>query len=432
MADTYFCGLRATGDLVTNELADNWRAGILRIFPNGMAPLTGLTALMTSEKLTEGPHYHWWTKTLTTQRATVTGIYTDTALGTAYTSGGVAGSILYVKMSEADSAYFRAGHQVLLRDASDYNVDVNAKVLSVTANGASSYIVVRLLEADDNATATSHDLSDADTCLIVGNINPQGGTRPEAITQGPTEFSNYTQIFRNSLDLARTLMQTRLRTGDAYQEAKKDALEQHSIEMEKAFFWGIQSSNTGANGKPETTTDGIVPLIKTYGTTSDYSLDTNYSGKTWLDGGADWLDEQLEVIFRYGSQERLGFAGSGAILGIQKLVKELGFYTVNVQTTSFGMKVLEWVTPFGSLYLKTHPLFSYEATTRNSVVLIEPKNIKYRFIQDTMFKADNTDTQGGGTGKDGKEEEYLTECGLEMHYPLTCGYLNGFNTDSAV
>jgi len=269
MADTYFCGLRATGDLVTNELADNWRAGILRIFPNGMAPLTGLTALMTSEKLTEGPHYHWWTKTLTTQRATVTGIYTDAALGTAYTSGGVAGSILYVKMSEADSAYFRAGHQVLLRDASDYNVDVNAKVLSVTANGASSYIVVRLLEADDNATATSHDLSDADTCLIVGNINPQGGTRPEAITQGPTEFSNYTQIFRNSLDLARTLMQTRLRTGDAYQEAKKDALEQHSIEMEKAFFWGIQSSNTGANGKPETTTDGIVPLIKTYGTTSD-------------------------------------------------------------------------------------------------------------------------------------------------------------------
>jgi len=202
--------------------------------------------------------------------------------------------------------------------------------------------------------------------------------------------------------------------------------------MEKAFFWCIKSSNTGANGKPETTTDGIVPLIKTYGTANDYSLNTSYSGKTWLDGGADWLDEQLEVIFRYGSQERLGFAGSGAILGIQKLVKELGFYTVNVQTTSFGMKVLEWVTPFGSLYLKTHPLFSYEATTRNSVVLIEPKNIKYRFIQDTMFKADNTDTQGGGTGKDGKEEEYLTECGLEMHYPLTCGYLNGFNTDSAV
>lgn len=433
MADTYFVGLRGTADLVSNEREQMWRAGILRIFPNGMAPLTGLTALMSSEGLTD-PVWNWWTKTLTTQRATVTGVYLDAGLGTAYSTPGtygLTGATLYVKMSAADSAYFRAGHQVLLRDASDPTVDVNAKVLGVTVNGASSYITVRLLEADDNSSLGN--LTNCDVALIVGNINPQGGMRPEAITQGPTQFYNYAQIFRNSLDMSRTLMKTKLRTVNAYMEAKRDALEQHSIEMEKAFWWSIKTAGTGSNGKPEYTTDGIMANIKTYGINVDYTTETAsaYDGKTWLEAGRDWFDEHLEEMFRYGSQERLAFCGSGALLGIQRLVNELGFYTISAQTTSFGMKVLNWETPFGSVTFKTHPLFSYEATTRNMMVFIEPKNLRYRYIDDTFFKADNTDRQGGGTGKDGKEEEYLTEAGLEMLHPHTCMIMNGVGQDNS-
>jgi hypothetical protein len=113
-------------------------------------------------------------------------------------------------------------------------------------------------------------------------------------------------------------------------------------------------------------------------------------------------------------------------------VKELGFYTLEPETAAYGIRVTRWNTVFGSLIFKTHPLFSYEATNRHSMVVFTPADIKYRFLQDTIFKADKSDTEGGGTGKDGKEEEYLTECGLEFHFPNTWAYLNGVGLDNGV
>lgn len=429
MADTYFVGLRATDDLVTDERPESWRQGILRLFPNGMAPLTALTSLMRSERV-DDPHFHWWTKTLNTQRAAVTGIYDDALLTTAVDDASTSGDTRYVKLAEADAKLFRQGHTVLLRYSSDYQVDVVAKVDGVQLNGASSYLTVTLLENDDNST--NYGLSDVDVVLIIGNMNPMGGTRPEAITQSPTEFENYTQIFRNSLDLSRTLIETRLRTAPAYQEAKRDALEQHSIEMEKAFLWGIESTGNGANGKPEYTTRGLLSFIKEYGTVQDFETDpaTEYDGTTWLASGVEWLNEHFEEIFRYGGTERLALCGSGALLGIQNLVLNTGAYNIAVREAAFGIQVVEWTTPFGMVTLKTHPLFSYETTNRYAMVILEPANIRYKYITDTMFKPDMLWDQGGATGVDGKQEEYLTECGLEIHHPETSGYLNGVGKDN--
>ncbi len=434
MADEYFVGLRATEDLTTNEYPEFWRAGVLRLFPNGMAPLTGLTALCKSEK-TDSPHFHWWTKTLTSQRASTT-LYLDASVGTLYTSGsGSAGASIFAKVSAADSTMFRAGHQVLVRDASDLYVDTTAKVLSVTVNGASSVIALKMLEADNNTT-TSADWSDVDTILIIGNVNPMGGTRPTAIAQSPTELENATQIWRNSLDLSRTLMHTKLRTVDAYTEAQRDCLEQHSIEIEKSLFWSTlyatSGTAVGTNNKPEFATRGLLSWIRSYGTVEDYTLDSgsSFAGKTWLQAGEQWIDEHLEEIFRYGSDERLAFCGSGALLGIQRLAKDVGWISLTPRTTSWGSNVREWVTPFGQMTLKTHPLFSFEATNRHSMVIIEPRNLRWRYVDDTAFYPDNTYMKGGGTGVDGKQEEYLTEAGLEVHFPEAWGFLNGVGKDN--
>ncbi|MBT7187988.1 hypothetical protein HN911_11740, partial [Candidatus Bathyarchaeota archaeon] len=73
---------------------------------------------------------------------------------------------------------------------------------------------------------------------------------------------------------------------------------------------------------------------------------------------------------------------------------------------------------------------SYEATNRNSMVIFEPKQVRYKYITDTMFKADKSDMEGGGTGVDGKQEEYLTEAGLEFHHGEKSGYLNGVGLDN--
>lgn len=430
-----FLGMRGTGDWVTNQRPENWREMILRLYPNGQAPLTAIMSKMGSEGV-DDPHFHWWTKMLATQACDVTNIYTDAALTTAYVSGGTAGDTLWVNVAAADATEFRHGHIVILRDSNDLDVDVVARVEQVIIDGAATKVSVRLLEADDNSA--THDLSDADRMLIKGNSNPEGGEMPDSIAYDPTEWYNYTQIFRTPLEITRTARKTRLRTGDAYQEAKREALELHSVEMEQAFLWGIRTLRTGHNGKPERTTLGLINAIRLGNTAGvdNYTTNTTYAGTTWLNGGEHWLDTMLEVIFRYGSKDKLGLIGSAAQLAITRLAKNGA--TMNLtpgdKSVSWGIATTEWVTDFGTIHLIRHPLFNYEATERGMLVITEPKLLKFRYIDDTIFFGESGATKhpkGYGHGRiDGTKEEFLTEAGLEYHHPATMGVLTGLGEDN--
>jgi hypothetical protein len=423
-----FLGMRGNGDWVTDQRPKNWRETMLFLYPNGSMPLTAIMSKMKSEK-TDDPQYYWWTKMLPNQAATVTGVYTDTALLTAYVSGGVVGTVLYLKVSAADIIHFRVGHSVLMRDASDDTLDTVGKIVGVAANGVNSYLSVMLLESDDNGAAF---LVQCDTLLVIGNMNAEGAAMPSAIAYDPTKLTNYTQIFRTPLSITRTARKTKLRTGDQYKEAKREALELHGIEMEKAFLFGIPYEGTGSNGKPERMTEGLITHIRTNNSScvSNFQTDATYHGKNWLDdgGGEDFLFEFLEVLFRYGRQEKLAVCGTGALMGLNKLAQANGHFTMTSTTKSYGINVSEFVTPFGVVYFKTHPLFNVEATLRNSMVLFEPENCVYRYIDDTTFYGEGGKSAAEGTNGgriDGSSEEYLTECGLEYHHPYTAGFLNG-------
>jgi hypothetical protein len=426
-----FLGMRGTGDWATNQRPENWRQGILLEYPNGKAPLTAMQSMLKSES-TDDPKFHWFTKALPTQAGSVTDIYTDQGLGTSYVSGGSAGDILYVKMAEALSDEIREGHEVLLRDTSDPDVDCIAVVNESVQNGASSYIAVRLLEDDDNSS--SNDLSDCDRVLVLSSGQAEGEAQPDAVAYDPTEYSNYTQIHETSLELTRTARKTRLRTREQYKESKREALEIHSIEMEKQKFFGIYAMITGDNGKPKRFSRGIVPAIKEYASSNSINMPTltAHAGKTWLQYGEEAIDTYLEQVFRFGGTEKMGFCGSGALLGIQRLVKAVGFYNFDVKTVSYGIKVVEWVTPFGTLYLKSHPLFSYETTNRNAVVIVDPSGLKERPLDNTFFKPDKSYRSGGRSSIDGLKESFLTEVGDEHHTLDGMMYWTGVGTDNSL
>jgi len=328
----------------------------------------------------------------------------------------------------------RQGHEILLRDASDYRVDVVGKVTEVHRGSDYEVYAVKLLEDDDNSP--DHDLSDCDNFRIVGNVNPEGGEMPDAIALNPVKVFNYTQIFRTPLSITRTARKTRLRTGDQYQKAKAEALEMHSWEMELAFWWGIRTENIGDNGKPERTTMGVINFIRQYAPANcdDFTLNADYAGQTWAAAGEDWFKNMLEQIFRYGADQKLAFVGSGCLLGIDRLAMAGGQIQLLPGAKTYGMQIREWVTPFGSIFMKTHPLFSYDETTRNMMVIIEPKELEYRYIDDTAFYGETSSKkhpEGYGQRRvDGTNEEFLTECGLEFGLPQKCAVLNGFNQDN--
>ena len=423
-----FLGMRGTGDWVTDQRPKNWRQQILKLYPNGSAPLTAMLSIMGSSSV-DDPEYNWWTQEQSAVSGAVGGVYTLADLSAAYINGGVTGDTLFVQITSTLGMRVRTGHQILLRDASDYRVDVVGKITDVTRGNVNTVLAVKLLEDDDNSA--DHDLSDCDNFKIIGNINPEGAEMPDAIALNPTKVYNFTQIFRTPLSMTRTALKTRLRTPNDYQKAKAEALEMHSWEMELAFLWGIRTENIGDNGKPERTTMGVINFIRQYAAANcdDYTLNTTYAGQSWTTGGETWLKNMLEQIFRYGSGEKLCLCGSGFLLGIDALAKASSQLNIMPGAKTYGMQIKEWVTPFGSIYMKTHPLFSHDATTRNMAIIIEPKELGYRYIDDTSFFGEsNSKDHPSGYGQrriDGLNEEYLTECGLEFGLPQKCAVLNG-------
>lgn len=424
-----FLGMKGTGQFAADERPENWRQGILREYPNGVAPLTAILSMMDSEP-TDDYSFNWWTKTLPNETADVTGVYTDITLASAYTTAARAkDSFLYVKMAEADVVKFKEGLAVHLLDKSNTTKQAFGKTTQIVQDGADSYVAVKLIEAIASSGATGLDF-----IRIIGTINAQGAARPKSMLNTPVKYSNFTQIFRDPLSLTRTAIQTKLRTVESRREARREALEFHAIRMEKAFYDSVASESIGDNGQPETTTRGIIPFVRanapdnvdSYVRNSDVAADT-----AWVTGGKAWLNERLEILFRYGDTAKLGICGSGALAGINNLAETFGTVNLVPRQVDYGLQVVEWVTPHGILYLMTSPLFTQDVTKRNSIMVVEPRKLVFRYIQDTIFKSDvdYDNMTSSDFGIDGSEEEFLTEAGLEVHFPNHMGYLEDVGVD---
>ena len=418
-------GLFGVGSYVADERPKDWKEGISYLYPNGMAPLTALLSKMQSERATD-PEFYWWTQVLASQR--VAGSMVTAVNGSTGATGvGAASATVYFKpTTAAEITNFRVGHQVMIRTAgsgaftANYATDCLGKVTAVGSTTISIFIY---------ATDSCSNLALIDSCIVVGNVNAEGAAMPGAISYDPAKFYNKTQIWRTPLNITRTARQTSVRTKDKYARMKKEALEMHSIEMEKTFIYGVQNEITGSNGQPERSTDGLLKMIKTqapgnvdsYKTTSAVSAST-----TWQNGGEVWIDTILELVFRYGDPERMGLCGNGVIMAINSLLKQKAQWKFEVTTGRYGMKALEWETPFGTIFLKSHPLLNMDPMERNTLIVIDPSDICYRFIQDTTFYGMN-DKQTTSQGRiDGTTEEYLTEAGLEVHFPQKFGLFRDF------
>jgi hypothetical protein len=439
-----FLGMRGTGDWPTNYVPESWRETLLYEYPNGSMPITGMMSMFKSEEIPSTKH-HWFTQSLPTMSGAVTAVYINSDLSTAYVwathqaTMGIEGSVVYVKMAAALAAEFAEGMDVLLKDADKYDVDIVGSVVDVVYNGASSYVAVKLYEADDNCTSQKttvagdkYNLSTVDTIIKLENSSPQGSALPRSVMYDATEYYNYTGIQRNPLELTNTAIATEIRPGDAYKEAKRQAFENHGIGLEKKAIWSIRWAGTGMNGKPKQTPGGLLWFTKTYASSNvdAYHLNSTYTTQTWLSGGEVWLDTMVSQFFRYApSDKAIAVCGDGAMLGIQRLAKNGGQYQLGDATKSYGISVVNWKTFNGTLPLKSHPLFSQLASTRNAMLIYCPQNVRFMPLRtrDTKFEVDQQ-----ARGVDAKVEAYTTEFTFEFRFPNQFMYLEGVGLDNVV
>jgi hypothetical protein len=379
-------GMRGTGAFGADERPKNWREAILFLAPNGEAPLTALSSRLASEG-TDDYEYSWWEKRLPTQRFLANGAHlaADTTITV------VSGAKDCVKGN------------VILHETSGELLLVSSDPTSDT-----SLIVTRSFGAVGAAA-----ISDQDAFTVIANVHEQGAETPTARAYAPTKKYNLTEIYRTALHLTRTARRTRLRWDNQgpYREAQREALSLHSIEMEKSTIWGERVETTGDAGQPMTMTGGILEYI------------TTNKGGAWNIAGLldeDVLDARLEELFRYGTNDRLVLAGSTWIRAFNTLAKRNGELSMTPASTTYGMRIAEYVTAYGTIMIKNHPLFSQHPVWRKNALFIDTKNIICRPLDETMFVKNRQ-----SNGADASLDEFMTEIGAEWHFEETHAYMEG-------
>lgn len=399
----------------------NFRETILMMYPNGgdieKAPLTALTAVMRSEA-TDDPVYHWFTKQLQDRRLKLTGSLNNTD---------VAGAIVNVSVDSTYNGAFsvKAG-DLLMTEQTNEILYVNS-----TPTSASTISVIRGFDLTAGAalSAVTYNSDGVNPFLIViGSAFEEGSSAPDPISFDPVELFNQCQIFRATYGLTGTAQQVKTRTGPEEAEAKREALENFSIDMERGFFFG-RKTTTIRNGQPLRTTNGIlahIPQSRRFSPTDGYLT-------------MELLEQWALDIFRYGSTEKMAFCGSTFLTAVSQMVRKngQGQFTLSDTVKEYGIGgIRRLTTPNGTIVLKPHPLFSQMqggvntasgGSTRftsmdNAAVVLDMRNLRYRFVRNRDVKF-QTNLQL--PGKDALLAGWIGECGLEVHHPFTHAFISG-------
>lgn len=425
-------GMRGTGNFSANvERPKNWRQEILLQFPNGDAPLTAILSKL-REQPTDDPEFSWFEKGLPIQRGTILGASTTTSAAPANNStiaannaaatialtlvpdGGTAGT--------SDVSWVKAGTEF-------YNQVGDEVYYVIKVDRVNNFIVVQrnigttyTLGTNDPAV-TGGAVGTGDTVVINGSAFPEGAPIGSAIAYQPAKYRNFTQIFRTPLFLTRTARKTRLRwdaTGPYY-EARREALQIHALEMERAFLLGEAQEVTSltnpdspldvtSTGQPTRFTRGINRWLPTI-TTTTVSIHTDI-GVLNSGGLTEALfDSFCEELFRFGSKEKLGLCGSTALNVLTQMAKNKATIELVPTDQTYGMHMVRYLTPFGTLMLVNHPLMSADPVWRKDLYGIDVDKLTYRYVTDTTFLQNRQNP-----GDDASKDEFLSECGLECHF----------------
>lgn len=369
-----------------NDRFKNWRRVIRYAFPNGRAPLMAFLS-MTDAVETNDPEFKWYEKSLPQHRTTLTAAYDDDD-----TSIAIADAVV------------RPGH--IIRNNNTGEV---MRVTAVSSDGLTLTVARGNWETPPAASSGSSDV-----IHVIGNANSENSGAPTAMYTKPTAQYNYTQIFRESFNVSGTEMKTAViwdKRG-SYPDKLAEALQSISMQMERAFLFGERAEYTNTStGFVERTTRGLYRWIAAYNSGSNIFTPSggNITHSLW--------DEYLEVAFRVSmnrANEKLVLMGSGFARHLNTLFRSTGRIELVPAEDTFGIDVTRYVSPHGTVYLKTSPLMTLDPAWRNWAFVVDLGCVTYRYLTGRDLQK-LTNRQNNDV--DGRKDEFLAECGLEVQHP---------------
>lgn len=377
---------------------------ILRLFPNGSAPIYALAAKMGKKRAVSSTHGYFskvWAFVTTTSTSG------DTSSASLITVGSTAG--MYP-------------NQVLAVIASTGTTGENMRVINVVSSTQ-----VNVTRGFGRQAAAS--IPSGARIIGIGSAFPEGSQRPGARAMSISYIPNYTQIFRNAwglTDTARASL-TEMAGYSNVSENRKDCALFHSIDMESAIIWGQPKMDT-SGATPLHTTQGIVDAMVQY--TDSASNDnvvqaaatTNYSQLiTMVEAPFFWSTDAGS------SNERLGFCDRKAMKVITDIGRNSGQVQIMQDQTHFGMKFTSFVFYGGVINLIQHPLMNGLDPSGGNLLIVDLNAVKLAYMdgRDAAVEEYNAQMKNVELGTDGVGGSLTSEFAVELINPYACGIVKG-------
>lgn len=421
----------------------NVRRNVFYYNPNGAFPLIGLSSLLDDEE-TNDPEYKWWEDRLpirasNTAQANAAGPFTDTADVDKTTTGwtATAGAVVRVHLDSNDN--FRENNVVMITgitDSSSGTGSLYAYVRDIVSTTKLNLVIIEYKGAGNPKNTTAeNDLS----CQVIGSTYEEGASQTaRTISEVPVQFYNYCQIFRKPFSITETAARTRVaydNTGP-YKHRAKRAQVDHMKELEYTVLFGRRGLQTASSTKAQRFTGGIIWHLEQY--EAQYSLyrggDGSSTGPAAVTADTDddkriientsgnlsekTYDTYLERVFRKNrnsASELLCVCGSGFLKVMHQMYKGQSVMQADFPSSdAYGMSVVRHITPFGDVFYKTHPLFNENSQWRNWALFLDVGELHWRYLtgRDTTLRKHIENKRD-----DYREDEWLTEGGMEIHSP---------------
>lgn len=379
--------------------ARSFAATILRLFPNGNAPLFALTSQSGKSKAKASTH-GYFSKSM----AFVTVQLAADEAGTPSQN---------TALQVADTSQLSPG-MVLFNPRTRENIRVNSITDATHFNAARGFgrVAAALILA-------------ADKLLHIGTAFEEGSQRPAARALKVVYVSNFTQIFRNAWALTDTARASYAEAGYSnIAESRKDCALFHSTDIEGAMWLG-QAKMDVYNGQPMHTTQGLIDSITQYAPTH---VNTAGSSTSYDD-----LIDMVTPAYQYSTdqsnpKERILFTGNHGIRVIDTIGRKSGQVYIQQSETSFGMHFTQFRFHKGTINMIEHPLFNGWGLDDMAVIVDLPA-VKQAYLdgRDTLTEEYAPGKDTGDFGVDAQGGSLTSELAVENVNPYSMAVIYGLN-----
>ena len=298
----------------------------------------------------------------------------------------------------------------------DTNIDVTPVELILQSTGA---VVAPVNTAKIRILAGAR-------AQIIGSAFAEGTDTPTSWEDKLFDREGYCQIFKTAMNIfSGTAMATEYRgKSNEFQRVWTEKLMEHKMDIETGMLFGVGSSSYE-------TTAGTAPIRKTWGILPYTEQNGKIYSMSYASSGYDAFLDAMEDFFAPES----GNSGNKLVLASRKVITYLNKlgngsfmnnsigssqYRLDVSNVpgAFGHQVTVVNTIFGNLHFVAEPLL--RGIYEDYCVAVDMKNVAYRPLSGNGISRDTfIETNVQANGIDGRQDQILTEAGLEISLPET-------------